>query len=240
MSLAVCPSRADLERLARGGLAENDADTIEQHILACGPCLERLKELFRGDDTLTELLRDDPDHDPIGSSPVVENLMKHLESLRLASVPVALGPAGAAEMPTLSPMPPSLRNPDATQGVERPSSGADSSLTDFLAPAQAADELGRLGDYRVLRVLGRGGMGVVYQAEDPKLKRRVAIKAMLPTLAASASAGKRFIREAQAMAAVEHDHIVRIYQVAEDRGVPFLAMEFLRGEPLDQRLQREA
>ena len=62
---------------------------------------------------------------------------------------------------------------------------------------------------------------------------------MLPTLAASASAGKRFLREAQAMAAVEHDHIVRIHQVDEERGVPFLAMEFLKGEPLDERLKRE-
>src|SRR6185369_12857275 len=58
--------------------------------------------------------------------------------------------------------------------------------------------------------------------------------------AASASAGQRFLREGQAMAAVEHDHIVRIYQVDEDRGVPFLAMEFLKGEPLDERLKREA
>ena len=69
--------------------------------------------------------------------------------------------------------------------------------------------------------------------------RKVALKAMLPALAASASAGKRFLREAQAMAAVEHDHIVTIYQVGEDRGVPFLAMEFLKGEPLDERLKRE-
>ena len=123
--------------------------------------------------------------------------------------------------------------------LEAPDAGHDSSLTDFLAPPQADDELGRLGKYRILKILGHGGMGVVFQAEDPKLKRTVAIKAMLPTLAASASAGKRFLREAQAMAAVEHDHIVRIYQVDEDRGVPFLAMEFLKGEPLDERLKRD-
>ena len=123
-------------------------------------------------------------------------------------------------------------------GLE-PKSGHDSSLTDFLAPPQADDELGRLGKYRILKILGHGGMGVVFQAEDPKLKRTVALKAMLPALAASASAGKRFLREAQAMAAVEHDHIVRIYQVGEERGVPFLAMEFLKGEPLDERLKRE-
>jgi serine/threonine protein kinase len=147
------------------------------------------------------------------------------------------------ERPTLGPAPsrqdalthPPLHDPDATQGGNKP----DSSLTDFLAPPQADDELGRLGKYRVLRILGHGGMGVVYLAEDPKLKRSVAIKAILPTLAASDSAGKRFLREAQAMAAVKHDHIATIYQVDEERGIPFLAMEFLAGQPLDERLKRD-
>ena len=91
----------------------------------------------------------------------------------------------------------------------------------------------------MLKVLGAGGMGVVYKAEDPGLRRLVAIKAMLPAIAASASAKKRFLREAQAAAAIKHNHIVTIFQVGEDRGVPFLAMEFLEGEPLDERLKRE-
>src|SRR5438445_265704 len=82
-------------------------------------------------------------------------------------------------------------------------------------------------------------MGVVYEAEDPQLKRLVALKAMLPGLGASSSARKRFLREAQSAAANKHDHIVSIYQVGEERGVPFLAMEFLLGEPLDERLKRE-
>ena len=112
-------------------------------------------------------------------------------------------------------------------------------LIDFLSPPQAADELGRLGPFRVLQVLGAGGMGVVYKAEDPQLKRFVALKAMLPTLGASESARKRFVREAQSAAAIVHDHIVPIHQVGEDRGVPFVAMQFLEGEPLDERLKRE-
>ena len=88
-------------------------------------------------------------------------------------------------------------------------------------------------------MLGAGGMGVVFQAEDPQLQRQVALKAMLPALAASASARERFLREARAAAALEHDHIVTIYQVGEDRGVPFLAMPLLEGEPLDDRLKRD-
>ncbi len=110
---------------------------------------------------------------------------------------------------------------------------------DFLAPPQAPDELGRLGPYRVLQVLGSGGMGVVFRTEDPQLARQVALKAMLPTLAASDTARQRFLREARAAAAIKHDHIVSIYQVGEDHGVPYLAMEFLEGEPLDARLERE-
>ncbi len=116
---------------------------------------------------------------------------------------------------------------------------ANAELYDFLTPAQAADEIGRLGPYRVLKVLGAGGMGVVFQAEDPRLNRLVALKAMLPALAASGSNKERFLREARAAAAIEHDHIVAIFQVDEDRGVPFIAMPFLRGESLEDRLMRE-
>src|SRR5262249_18558808 len=69
-------------------------------------------------------------------------------------------------------------------------------LIDFLAPGQQPDELGRLGTYRILKVLGAGGMGVVFHAEDLQLQREVALKAMLPALAASGGARLRFLREA--------------------------------------------
>ena len=91
----------------------------------------------------------------------------------------------------------------------------------------------------MLEVLGVGGMGVVFRAEDPKLERMVALKAMKPAIAASRSAKDRFLKEAKATAAIEHDHIVSIYQVGEDRGVPFIAMRFLRGESLQTKLDRE-
>jgi serine/threonine protein kinase len=110
----------------------------------------------------------------------------------------------------------------------------------FLAPPEAPGELGRLGGYRVLSVLGTGGMGVVFLAEDVQLRRRVALKAMRTTLAVNPSAHERFLHEARAMAAVRHDHVVTIHQVGEDRGVPFFAMELLEGEALHDRLKREA
>src|SRR5581483_3887523 len=110
---------------------------------------------------------------------------------------------------------------------------------DFLAPPEGPDEIGRLGPYRVLAVLGAGGMGIVFRAEDTQLNRAVALKVMLPKLAGTEGARQRFVREAQAAAGVKHDHVVSVYQVGEDRDVPFLAMELLLGESLDQRLRRE-
>jgi serine/threonine protein kinase len=108
----------------------------------------------------------------------------------------------------------------------------------FLAAPQAAGELGRLGAYRVLRVLGQGGMGVVFVAEDTRLGRQVALKVMLPEMANKPAARERFLREAKTAATLEHDHIVAIYQVDEDRGVPFIAMPLLKGISLEDWLHR--
>ncbi len=109
----------------------------------------------------------------------------------------------------------------------------------FLSPPQAADEMGRLNGYRVLKLLGEGGMGMVFEAEDVRLKRRVALKVMKPEIAAKEQHRVRFLREAQTAAAVEHDHICPIFQVGEENGVPFIAMPFLKGEPLNVRLKRQ-
>ncbi len=127
--------------------------------------------------------------------------------------------------------------PEQTVGAP-PSNGQADDEFGFLAPPQGPGELGRLGGYRVLKVLGQGGMGVVFLAEDLRLKRRVALKAIKPG-AGSAPARQRFLREAQATAQLKHDHVVTIYQVGEERGAPFLAMEFLQGEALDERLKHD-
>ena len=112
-------------------------------------------------------------------------------------------------------------------------------IPQVLAPPESPDELGRLAGYRVLRILGMGGMGIVLLAEDISLKRMVALKVMSPKLA-STSARARFLREAQSNAAVRHDNVVTIFQVGEDRGVPFLAMELLEGESLADRLRSQS
>jgi WD40 repeat protein/formylglycine-generating enzyme required for sulfatase activity len=141
----------------------------------------------------------------------------------------------APARPSASVVPP----PGAATIDQAPARAAKEQRFDFLAPPQAPDELGRLGPYRVLNVLGSGGMGVVFRAEDPQLARMVALKALLPGLLTSEGARERFLREARAAARIKHDHIVSIYQVGEDRGALYLAMELLEGESLEARLARE-
>ena len=102
----------------------------------------------------------------------------------------------------------------------------------------AVDEIKEIGGYRVVRKIGQGGMGLVFEAEDVRLRRRVAIKVMRPTLAIDPVARERFLREARAVAAVQHDHVVSIFQVGEHDGMPFLVMPLLPGESLDDRLKR--
>src|SRR5258707_12551720 len=121
--------------------------------------------------------------------------------------------------------------------------GKDESIErSFLKPAQAEGELGWFQHYRVFLRLGQGGMGIVYRAEDTHLRRQVALKVMNPNMAADLVARKRFLREARAMAAIQHENVVVVYHVgmAKNRSleVPFLAMQFLDGETLEQRLIR--
>jgi eukaryotic-like serine/threonine-protein kinase len=108
----------------------------------------------------------------------------------------------------------------------------------FLGSPRAGGELGRLAHYRVLRLLGQGGMGLVFLAEDSLLSRPVALKVVRPEIADTPGIAERFTREARATAAIKHDHIVTIYQVGQENGIPFLAMEYLKGMSLAQWLDR--
>ncbi|HVX09807.1 MAG TPA: serine/threonine-protein kinase [Pirellulales bacterium] len=105
-------------------------------------------------------------------------------------------------------------------------------VVDEPAPLGAAPKL--LGDYRLLRELGRGGMGIVYEAVQISLNRRVAIK-MLPFAAGlDRTHLQRFRNEAQAAAQLHHTHIVPVYAVGAERGVHFYAMQLIEGEPLNR------
>jgi serine/threonine protein kinase/Leucine-rich repeat (LRR) protein len=223
-----CPDNATLLRLFGQGGSREEMESLAQHVEQCTRCGEQIDEMLRKDE-LSLGLAQPVDGTDMPDSEALVNLRRRLDQLRPAAPADKTTDAIGAHSTSASgsPFPATL-----------PMSGDDHGIT-FLAPPQAPDEIGRLGPYRVLKKLGAGGMGMVLLAEDALLKRKVALKVMLPAVAVNPQARERFLREARAAAAIEHAHIITIHQVGEDNGVPFLAMPLLKGESLDDRLRRE-
>ena len=96
---------------------------------------------------------------------------------------------------------------------------------------------GRLGRYRIIQLLGQGGMGAVYLGHDEALDRLTALKVMHPQFAQDPVSCERFLREARAAAKAKSDHVVTIFEVGTDVGTPFIAMEYLEGKSLDRVLR---
>jgi formylglycine-generating enzyme required for sulfatase activity len=206
-----CPEAPQLQRLLLGHLDDETAEGLERHVEQCRRC-GRLVRRLPAEDTLVEAMRA---HTQVALRPadrkVIQTLLPRLLQLRTA------GPARAEP------------------AAGRPNRG----VLELLRPPQFPDEIGRLGPYRVLKLLGQGGMGVVFLAEDPGLQRTVALKVLRPEAARLPGARERFLREARAAAMLEDDHIVTLFQVGEDQGVPFLAMQLLKGTSLEDFLKKQ-
>ena len=125
-------------------------------------------------------------------APVAAPSESEMQTLPPEPFQQAAGQAPAEKAPRDTPTPSPSDPPDATHAHDDEQPAQDVSLTDFLAPAEAADELGLLGKYRILQVLGHGGMGVVFKAEDPRLDRICALKTMLPEVARKPAMKERF------------------------------------------------
>jgi urea transport system substrate-binding protein len=211
-----CPTLPEFLRVLQGEAPDQLRD-LARHLMLCPSCIETLARLHIAD-TVIDRLR--AAHTLIGPTDQ-SNLDSLIQALR-----AAIGQG--------------LSTPRVDQTVPSGAAPAaeDDASSRLTLPASLA-ALGKLGGYRIIRLLGTGGMGAVFEAEDPDLHRRVALKVPHRSQMKSPAARERFLREARAAAALSDDHIVTIYQVGEVNELPFLAMELLTGESLEARLKRE-
>jgi serine/threonine protein kinase len=214
-----CPDESTLTRALLGQLHGAPAEVLEEHLSNCSLCAETLQGLTIGD-SVTASLRRRLDTEPEADNEALTELLERLRSLlpRLfEGIEPCAPPAPSAPSLIAASLEPPFR---------------------FLAAAKGPGEIGRLAHYRVLKLLGQGGMGLVFEAEDSRLHRRVALKVMLPKLVGDAESRARFILEARA-AAIQHPRLVTVFEIGEIHDIPFLAMELLQGESLESRLRRQ-
>jgi eukaryotic-like serine/threonine-protein kinase len=207
-----CPCPEDLRKLLDGSLSGERQSECTHHMDSCPCCQAKLEDLATSGTNLSQLVEHLDDAVPNATSaywPAVQALDMNYQE-------------------TFVPR----------SGVRR----RDPTL-DFLLPATDPAYLGRLAQFDVMRIVGRGGMGIVLEAFDSKLQRSVAVKVLDPDLADDEVARQRFCREARAAASVTHENVVAVHQVERSgengEGLPYLVMQFIAGESLEDRLTRE-
>lgn len=208
----VCPATEELRELLSGSLPEQQQAEYAEHLGQCEGCQAKLEELATGGTNLSQVVERLHEAQPVANS-------AYWQAIRVAGQATALAPTIAPE----------------TKARVRDSS------TSFLAASADPAYLGRLAHFEVMRVLGRGGMGIVLEAFDSRLQRNVALKVLDPELAHDNTARQRFCREARAAASITHENVVAVHQVehAPEGDLPYLVMQLITGETLEQLLLRE-
>jgi serine/threonine protein kinase len=206
---AACPGREVIRDLLSGSLPENEQSELSSHFDLCPTCQQTFDAEAAGPEFLGDVARLCSDSDWQQNTPTLDRLLR--------DIPQQL--SDAADEASV-----------ATWSTE--------AVADFLEASENADHIGRLGTYEIVEVIGRGGMGIVLRGIDSRLNRVVAIKVLAPELASNPNARRRFYREGQAAAAVSHDHVVTIHAVDDHERLPYLVMEFVAGESLEECIRR--
>ena len=210
-SLSKCPGEQAWRLFVAGKLSSDETQTLRAHSESCTTCQSAVQRI-----TATQASK-------LGDSPAV--------------APSTSAPNETAKQFT------ELTNTKLFQRGEFSESDPGTFVVEefefdhtLLTASTQPESLGRLGKYEVHKIIGSGAFGVVLKAFDEQLRRAVAIKILNRQFSSSATARRRFIREARAAAAVSHTNVVAIHAVEEQAGIPFLVMELVTGPSLRDRI----
>jgi serine/threonine-protein kinase len=207
-----CPETKVLERLMLGQLPDAEAEVLERHLSHCDRC-DALVDQMSTEDGLVQDMRAGSPILRDSEGPALEHLIGRLRGLQADTPP---SPDHWVDQTSIT------RPEEATEGLEPP-----------LAPG----EIGRFGPYRILKILGAGGMGVVYQAWQPRPQRLVALKMTSGKSRTGSERLARFRSEPEIAARLQHPNIVQVFEAGEQADRPYFTMEFVGGGNLAQRLQ---
>lgn len=227
----VHPEISELQELLRDELSGVRQEEVVSHLDDCADCQARLEALAGGEANAAALRQDGPARDS-AFWPAMQALQSRpsRDSERLTPAPEP-----DTELAARTP-----QDPVTVLDASKPAATREVSFA-FLDPSDEPGSLGKLGDFSVVELIGRGGMGIVLKGLDVCLQRHVAIKVLDPQVAKNEIAIERFCREARAAAAVTHENVVAVHQVEYDeaKDLPYLIMQYVAGETLQDRLDRE-
>jgi serine/threonine protein kinase len=224
-----CPPTEHLQALIAGTLAVDDETAVAAHLANCDACQSQIEKIaapagFQAD--VAHWLSDSTDH-----SDLLSKIIANAEAdIHESSRELTMG------QPTVSVTGNSLE--DSVLSGDSCQKRGYADVEKWLEVDDHPAAVGRLGQFRLTEFIGRGGMGTVFKADDLKLQREVAVKILSPELAANDEACERFLREARAIAALNHDNIVTIHAVGEDAALPYFVMEYVHGHSLQEHLDR--
>lgn len=204
---------SQLKRSLAGGIDEQEESVIVRHLNRCSSCRTKLEQLAV----------EDQQWSPIGDALKAE-----------ADSQLSLGAASASHR-----LPFGSDQPDVPIYPSDYATAPADFAVSFLEPSTRPDSIGRLGEFEILSVIGCGGMGIVLKGFQEELNRPVAVKVLAPHLATSGAARQRFLREAQATAAIVHPNVMPILSVSEKSRLPLLVMPYVACHSLQQRLDAD-
>lgn len=212
-TITPCPPPEELSRLLDGSLSGDRQEECTAHMDSCACCQAKLESLAIGGTNLAEVVEHVNEAEPLATS---------------------------AYWPAMQSLDIDVKQTIVPKLMESGTGRREVSL-EFLQPASDPAYVGRLAHFDVMRIIGRGGMGVVFEAFDSRLQRKVAIKVLDPEFANDEVARQRFCREARAAASITHENVVAVHQVERsgEESLPYLVMQLIAGESLEERLMRE-